>query len=187
MIQWAYRLEQYRVVGQGVLSDRRYDIRAKSGEPVSADQLRRMMQDLLATRFNLKVHWEQKREPIYELVVAKGGPRLPADKAGTTSSAYAKESLPRVVDGSFVFLNTTMPEFAAQLAQLRGIDLPVMDRTGISGVYDITLKGAASALLQPDGPSILTLIHEQLGLKLVAAKDPIDVLVVDHAEEASGN
>jgi len=80
-----------------------------------------------------------------------------------------------------------MAEFAQQLTELRGIDLPVVDCTGIPGVYDITLKSAASALLDPQGPSLLTLIQEQLGLKLASAKDPIEVVVVDHAERPSAN
>jgi uncharacterized protein (TIGR03435 family) len=187
MIQWAYHLQQYQVAGRGVLAGRRYDIRAKSAEPVPPDRLRLMLQDLLATRFHLKLHTEQKTQRAYELVVDRGGPRLPADKAGSLPPAYPKESLPRVVDGNFLFLNSTMPEFAAQLTELRGIDLPVIDRTGISGVYDITLKGAASALLQPDGPSLLTLIREQLGLRLAAAKDPIETLVIEDAKESTAN
>ena len=81
----------------------------------------------------------------------------------------------------------SLPDFAQQLTELRGIDFPVIDRTGIAGVYDITLKGAASALLDPSVPSLLTLIQEQLGLKLVSAKDPLEVVVVDHAEEPSAN
>jgi uncharacterized protein (TIGR03435 family) len=80
-----------------------------------------------------------------------------------------------------------MAEFAEQLTQLRGIDFPVIDRTGIPGVYDITLKSAARALLEPDGPSLLTLIQEQIGLKLVSAKDPVEVFVIDHAEKPSVN
>jgi uncharacterized protein (TIGR03435 family) len=92
-----------------------------------------------------------------------------------------------VVDGGFVFSNVTMGEFAQQLTELRGIDLPVVDRTGIQGVYDINLKSAAKAILDPQGPSLLTLIQEQLGLKLVSAKDPVEVVVVDHAETPSAN
>ena len=80
-----------------------------------------------------------------------------------------------------------MREFAQQLTEIRGIDLPVVDRTGIAGVYDITLKSAASAVRDPNGPSLLTLIHEQLGLKLVSTNDSIEVMVVDHVEEPTAN
>ena len=135
----------------------------------------------------LKVHPQSREFAAYELVVAKGGPRLPTDKSATVPPAYPKESLPRVVDGGFVFRNVSLGDFAQQLTELRGIDFPVIDRTGIPGVYDITLKSAASALVDPNGPSLLTLIQEQLGLRLAPAKVPIEVVVVDHAEPPSAN
>jgi uncharacterized protein (TIGR03435 family) len=187
MIEWAYRLEHYQLTGSSMLEGQRYDVRAKAGDRVTDNTLRLMLQDLLATRFKLQLHREQKKTSVYELVVAKGGPRLPKDKSDSLPPVYPKESFPRVVDGSFVFRNVSVGEFAEQLTELRGIEFPVIDRTGISGVYDITLKSAASALLDPGGPSLLTLIQEQLGLKLVSAKDPIEVVVVDHAEQPSAN
>ncbi len=187
IVQWAYGLQDYQVQGTHILEGLRYDIRARASEREPVSALRLMLQDLLATRFRVQVHREEKRTTVYELVVAKDGPRLPANKADTLPSSYPKESLPRVVDGGFVFANVSMGEFAQQLTQLRGIDLPVVDRTGIQGIYDITLKSAAKAILEPDGPSLLTLIQEQLGLKLVSAKDAIEVVTVDHAESPSAN
>ena len=152
--------------------------------PVS--QLRLMLQQLLAERFKLVLHHDQKIEPVYELTVAKGGPKLP--DARTDDGHHAVERLPRIVnDESFPFQDTSMPEFAAKLSLLRGMSRPVVDKTGIIGFFDITLKGAAAAILQPDGPSLFTLIPEQLGLKLVAAKSPMDVIVIDHAEKPSEN
>ena len=187
MIQWAYGLQQYQVTGPNALHAARYDVRAKTADPVPLATLRLMLQDLLATRFRLQLHRERKTTAVYELVVAKGGPRLPKDKTDTLPPGYPKENLPRVVDGGFVFTNVKLGDFAKQLTELRGIDLPVIDRTGIQGIYDITLKSAASAILDPQGPSLLTLIHEQLGLRLVTAKDPVDVVVIDRVEQPSAN
>jgi uncharacterized protein (TIGR03435 family) len=187
MVEWAYSLQHSQLENPGALHNHRFDIRARSATPAPEKTLRLMLQDLLATRFNLKIHREQKKTSVYELVVAKGGPRLPPNKAAKLPASYPRETFPRVLDGSFVFTNTSMPEFAQQLTELRGIDLPVFDRTGIPGVYDITLKSAAAAVRDPNGPSLLTLIHEQLGLKLIAAKDSIEVVVIDHAEEPSAN
>lgn len=187
MIQWAYRLDHYQLAGQDIVEGQRYDVLAKAGDRVSENTLRLMLQDLLATRFKLQLHREQKKTSVYELVVVKGGPKLPKDKSATLPPAYPKESFPRVVDGSFVFRNVSIGEFAEQLTELRGIEFPVIDHTGIPGVYDITLKSAASALLDPSGPSLLTLIQEQLGLKLLSARDPIDVVVVDHAAPPTAN
>jgi uncharacterized protein (TIGR03435 family) len=169
------------------LNAERYDIVARAEGSVQVHQLELMLQDLLAKRFNLKLHHEVKMIGIYELVPAKGGPKLPAPKVVDISPSRSSESLPRVNDGNFVFHDTSMPEFADELSQLREIDRPVVDHTGIKGVFDITLKGAASAMLQPDGPSLFTLVQEQLGLKLVSTKAPIDVLVIDHAEQPSVN
>jgi uncharacterized protein (TIGR03435 family) len=187
MIEWAYGLQAYRVAKTNALEGERYDIRARAGDRSTDGALKRMMQDLLATRFKLQIHREPKVTSVYELVVAKGGPKLPKDKTDTLPPGYAHESLPHVAQGSFVFSNVSMNEFAQQLTEIRGIDLPVVDHTGIAGVYDITLKGAASAVLDPQGASILTLVQEQLGLKLVTAKDPVEVLVVDHAERPSAD
>jgi uncharacterized protein (TIGR03435 family) len=187
-IQWAYGVQFYRISGLNSLKLNRYDILAKAEGPVPVSQLEAMLQDLLAKRFNLKLHRETRMLGVYELVSAKGGPKLPAPKAdGALFAVHSSESLPRVEDGNFVFRDTSMPEFAEKLSQLRDIDRPVVDRTGIKGVFDITLKGAATAMLQPDGPSLFTLVQEQLGLKLVSAKAPIEVLVIDHAENPSMN
>ena len=187
MVEWAYGLEHYQLTGRSMLEGRRYDVRARAGAPADINSLRLMLQDLLATRFRVEIHREKKRTLVYELVGANGGPRLPPDKSDSLPPSYPKENFPRVVDGGFVFTNVTMTDFAKQLTELRGIDLPVLDHTGISEVYDITLESAARALLEPDGPSLLTLIREQLGLKLVSARDFIDVLVVDHAEAPTAN
>jgi uncharacterized protein (TIGR03435 family) len=185
-VQWAYGIQPYRVSGLH-LNAERYDIHATAEGSVQVHQLELMLQDLLAKRFNLKLHHEAKMIGIYELVPAKGGPKLPAPKVVDISPSHSSESLPRVEDGNFVFHDTSIPEFADELSQLREIDRPVVDHTGIKGVFDITLKGAASAMLQPDGPSLFTLVQEQLGLKLVSTKAPIDVLVIDHAEQPSVN
>lgn len=187
MIQWAYSLQHNQIANPGVLGNHRFDLRARSSNPVSENTLRLMLQELLANRFNLKLHREQKQTSVYELVIAKGGPRLPPNKVDKLPVSYPRETFPRVADGSFVFTNTSIPEFAQQLTELRGIDLPVVDRTGIPGVYDITLKSGASAVRDPNGPSLLTLIHEQLGLRLVAARHSIEVIVIDHVDEPSGN
>ena len=80
-----------------------------------------------------------------------------------------------------------MAEFAAKLSLLRGVHLPVIDRTGIKGVFDITLKSAANAILQPDGPSVSTLVQEQLGLQSMPAKAPIQVIVIDQIAKPSEN
>jgi uncharacterized protein (TIGR03435 family) len=187
-VEWAYDLPFQRISGPDLLRGDRYDILARASGPVTVGRLRVMLQDLLARRFQLTLHRETRMLPVYELVVAKGGPKLPRPRAATDlSTVQSRESLPRVRDGSFVFENATMADFAQKLSLLRGIELPVVDRTGIPGVFDITLKSAAAAILEPDGPSLFTLLQEQLGLKLVSAKNATDVLVIDRVSKASEN
>jgi len=184
-IQWAYRVEYYQFPQLRSLDSTGYDILAKGAGPVPVRELRLMLQQLLADRFKLTLHHETKEMPVYELTIAKGGPRLPDPRP--PDDRHGVENLPRIRDGSFVFEDNSMTEFAAKLSQLYGIDRPVIDKTGITGYFDIVFKGAAAAQRQPDGPSLYTLIQEQLGLKLVGAKAPMDVIVVDHAEKPSEN
>jgi uncharacterized protein (TIGR03435 family) len=185
-IMWAYGVELYQISGGDQLGTKEYDILAKTASPAPVSQLRRMLQHLLADRFKLALHPETKPLPVYELTIAKGGPKLP--RANTDSEDHhVVERLPHVEDGSFVFPDSTLPEFAAKLSLLRGMDRPVVDKTGIAGFFNITLKTAAAALLQENGPSLFTLVPEQLGLKLVPAKAPIDILVIEHAENPTAN
>jgi uncharacterized protein (TIGR03435 family) len=105
-VQWAYSIAPFQISGQNLSSDS-YDIFARAGAPVTVSQLKAMLQDLLANRFRLALHREQKMLPAYELVIAKGGPKLPAPNAG--ASIHAAESLPRVQGDSFVFYSRMLP------------------------------------------------------------------------------
>ena len=186
-VQWAYGAREDQISGGSDLGGERYEIRATSATPVPVSQLRIMLQDLLARRFRLALRRETKTVPAYDLTVARRGPKLPQAKADDeVSPHHAAESLPRVDDGSFVFSETSMAEFAQKLSMLRGVERPVLDRTGIQGFYDITLKGAATAVRQDDG-SLPGLIEDQLGLRLVPAKESVEVLVIEHAEKPSPN
>jgi uncharacterized protein (TIGR03435 family) len=186
-VQWAYGVAFFQVSAAHLSTDS-YDILAKVGAPVPVSQLRMMLQDLLAKRFKLALHRETKMFLVYELVVAKSGPHLPAANAGASRPlVHAAESLPRIQNDSFVFSDTSMAEFAQMLTQLRGIDLPVVDRTGITGTYDIVLKSAPGAAREADSGALFAIIQEQLGLRLAPAKAPIEVVVIDHAEKPSEN
>jgi len=186
-IEWAYGVKPFQVTGAGVSSADRWDILARAGGPAPPARLKAMLQDLLARRFGLQFHRETKTLPVYELSAAKGGPRLPSPRDGGDASTRAQESLPRVEGGDFVFESVTMAGFAAMLSELRGIGLPVVDHTGAAGVFDIRLKSAAAAVLQPDGPSLLTLLREQLGLELVPARAAFEILAIDRAGKPTAN
>jgi uncharacterized protein (TIGR03435 family) len=183
-VEWAYGLAPFQISAAHLSSDS-YDILAKTAAPVSVGELRLMLQDLLAKRFKLALHRESKMLPVYELVVARGGPKLPA--ANASAPAHAAESLPHIRNDSFVFSDASMAEFTRMLSQLRGIELPVVDRTGIAGTFDIALRGAPAAARDADSATLFAIVEEQLGLKLVSAKEPFDVVTIDHAEKPAGN
>jgi len=187
-VQWAYGVPFYQVSGAGFPNEERYDILARTEESVPVSQLRLMLRNLLDTRFHLALRREKKMLPVYDLIIAKGCPKLPTRKPDSDLPAdHAAESLPRVQEGSFIFQNVSMAGFATKLSLLRGIERPVIDQTHIDGVFDVTLKSAASAILRPDGVSLFTLIKEQLGLRLVAAKAPMEMLVIEHVSKPSEN
>jgi uncharacterized protein (TIGR03435 family) len=182
-IKWAYLVRDYQISAPASLQIEKYDIVAKAPGPAPLPQLRQMLQTLLADRFHLQLHHETKELPVYELVTSKSGPKLhKAEPGGNTDM--------RGENGSFAFHSASMPQFAEDLSTLSQVDRPVLDRTGLPGIFDFNLKFGDSpadlkrALVEGDGPSIFTIIQEQLGLKLEARKGPIEMLVIDHVERA---
>ncbi|MDR3699645.1 MAG: TIGR03435 family protein [Candidatus Sulfopaludibacter sp.] len=184
-VQWAYGVAPFQIPSEHLSADS-YDILARTGAPVPVSELRVMLQELLARRFKLVLHRETRMLPAYELAIAKGGPKLPPPHAGATP-VHAAESLPKVRNDSFVFEDASLAEFGQMFGRLRGIDLPVVDRTGIAGTYDIVLKSAPAAAREGDLGALFAIVQEQLGLKLIPAKAPFEVFIVDHAERPSEN
>jgi uncharacterized protein (TIGR03435 family) len=186
-IKWAFDVKDYQLSGPGWLYTERYDILAKAAAPVPLQQLRLMLQTLLEDRFELQHHRETKELAIYALVAGKSGPKLhKAEPGGNTNM--------RGENGSFVFQSTSMAEFADDLSGMIFVDRPVLDRTGIPDLFDFNLKFGDNnielkrATLQGDGPSIFTIIQEQVGLKLEAQKGRMEVLVIDRVQRVpTGN
>ena len=146
-----------------------------------------MLQPLLAERFKLTLHRDKKEFTVYALAVDKNGPKLPKAKdEGDTKISMGGRRLNAQ--------HMSLTQFA-NLLSLR-TDRPVVDRTGLVGNFDITLTWAPESrtAMPPAGgensgrdnasdPTIFTAVREQLGLKLQAAKEPLEVLVIDHAEK----
>ncbi|MGA8288608.1 MAG: TIGR03435 family protein, partial [Acidobacteriaceae bacterium] len=140
---------------------------------------RSMMQSLLKDRFNLQAHHVTKELPIYALVVAKGGSKL---QASTTKQGWGTDG-PGRIDYRDAPLEALVVSLSGEVGRI------VVDETGLTGQYDFTLKwtpdeqrGTTDA-----GPSIFTALQEQLGLKLISTKGPVDTIVVDHIERPSPN
>ena len=185
-IRQAYRLKPYQVSGgPGWLSDDRYDVIAKAAGEASRNQVMLMLQALLTDRFKLTFHFEEKEMPIYSLVIAKNGPKIKEVKDDERTGWKSEEirstpSVPRSI---------SMTQFAGALSRLRELDRPVVDRTGLRGVFNINLDFVADDAASPDstGPSIFAALPEQVGLKLETTKGPVKILVIDHVERPSGN
>jgi uncharacterized protein (TIGR03435 family) len=169
-----------------------YDIDARAAQPRTPEELHDMLARLIEERFQLRIRHEKKELPIYELVVDKNGPKLtehdPADLNHPPMEATA--------DG-LKGTNVTMNYFAFVLS--RTLDRNVIDKTGLPARYDLTLQFAREGPgrmggpeggrgpVEQDGPTIFTALREQLGLRLVPAKGPVDFLVIEHAEKPSDN
>jgi uncharacterized protein (TIGR03435 family) len=154
-------------------------IAAKKHEPRALERQRIRM--ILEDRCRLKAHTETRVETVYELVLAKGGLKLkgvPATNFTSSNSAEGKlEEHGALMSGLAYMLSR-------ELLQL------VVDKTGLGNKqYDLTLTWTPESRAQAGeaGPTLFTALEEQLGLKLVATKAPVEVVVVDHIEKPSEN
>lgn len=184
----------------------RYDIEAKP-DSTTEEQLQtigmkqrmqvyqRMQQALFADRLKLKVHYETRQMTIFALVVAKGGLKMHEAKPGDSYANGLKGGNGKafgggafmVGNGKMTAQGMSMDALAGQLAATTSHI--VENKTGLTGVYDFTLRYEASDPPPPDStaPSIYTALEEQLGLKLESSKGPVQVLVIDYVERPSAN
>lgn len=208
VISRAYDVRTLYIKAPEWMQQQRYDIHAKVPADAPKGHILEMLQNLLADRFQMKLHWETHEEPGYLLTVAKGGPKLTpgaADKPraadlSRTGHFELRQSAPdapqRVgfsTNGHYQIRHYTMGELANSLTADMG--KPVVDNTGLAGAYDIAYDAArdsmpgsgkffANAQQDPELPTIFQALH-LLGLELkVGNKVPVKSLVVDSALKA---
>lgn len=175
-ISWAYTIQDFQIAG--ALDADRFDITAKAAAPTTVPTLRAMLGTLLAERFKLTFHWDTKELSSWVLVVAKGGPKL-------HSSQDDAPGVLRPDKSAMVAQHATMSEFVGTLSG--PLRTPVIDKTGLTGRYDFTVDlssyfAPAKPGQQPDMTSIIvSALREQLGLNLESKKEPVQILVIDHA------
>jgi len=157
----------------------------------------KMMQAVLADRFQVKAHIESRQLPVFDLVLAKSGPKLREVKPTDTDGVKDPEGKRSIdmfhFDGtSFTAQGLQIPALANNLGYR--VHRTVVDKTGLKGRYDFTLKftpetnpTAADNTAPDDPPPLFTALEEQLGLKLVPSKGPTDTLVVDHVAQPTEN
>jgi len=199
IITFAYGLHARQITGGPAwMESEKYDVTAKpAGEGQPNDkQWKIMFQKLLADRFQLTFHREKKELSVYAIVVGKSGPKL-------TKSAGNPSGLPGLFFrglGDLPVTNATIADFAGVM-QSAVLDRPVVDQTGLEGRFDFQLKwtpdetqfGGLGIKVPPPTddaaapPDLFTAMQDQLGLKLQAAKAPVDVIVIDRVAKPSEN
>ncbi len=164
-----------------------------------------MLRGLLEERFQLRTHFESREQPIYALVLSDEngelGPQLrrrtvecAAIAAGT---ATGEPCGGQIVPGRVFSRGVSIPQLVSGLARLMpNVGRLVVDRTGLTGTYDLDLTWTPDQLpsadrntmpmptapIDPNGPSLFTALQEQLGLKLESARGPVPVLMIDSVD-----
>jgi uncharacterized protein (TIGR03435 family) len=209
LVAFAYGLKTdgYQLSGgpawarHGVLSDVSgadsvlYQVTAKAadGPPPAIRQFRLMLQALLADRFQLRIHHASRDLPVFNLVVAKDGPKFKENFSDAKVSMAMR-------DGGLFRIRAVHAPIRNLVEELsnpnHGTGRPVFDKTGLTGFYDFEIEWAPNYLAAagPDGsapdatgPSVFAALQERLGLKLEPGTAPLDTVVIDHAEKPSGN
>ena len=204
LIKFTYDLHPKQVIGAPAWFDiDKFDLEAKptvAGIP-SVKQMQMMLQKLIADRFSLQFHKDQKELTAYAITVAKGGEKINKEKdADIPVPGFGGRP-----QAGFNIHNATMAEFASVM-QAQFMDLPVVDQTGFGATrYSFILKftpdpsmrpfgGAGApppstqpAAVDPDAPPDIFYAMEQLGLHFQKTKTPVDVMVIDKVEKPSPN
>jgi uncharacterized protein (TIGR03435 family) len=177
LISLAYGVDSKYIQGDpDWFNSQEYSIEAKveGDQELTYKQMQPLLRHLLEQRFHLVTHRLTKPVSGYSLIVAKGAPKLSPPKEDVTPHG-------QILPNGLQDYNVDMEHFAAILSVPAGD--PVIDKTGISGNYDFKLSYAPANDPDSNLPSIFTALQEQLGLKLVPQKVPIDFLVIDHVDK----
>jgi uncharacterized protein (TIGR03435 family) len=218
LIQSAYGILNFQLVGgPDWINSERYVVDAKM-DAETADALQKlnledrllarhqMLQALLADRLKLTTHRETRDLPVYFLVIAKNGSKLHQAKSGDAYENGLKSrggTMGQGMSSNSNRFTTSITDQGMPIASLlpllgRPLGRPVLDKTGLTGNFDFTLKFAVERpspdatmnggpIPDADAPFLLEAIQQQLGLKLESGKGPVEVIVIDHIERPSGN
>jgi uncharacterized protein (TIGR03435 family) len=176
LICMAYDVQFYQVFGPGWTDTDGFDLVAKIPAGASKVDYQRMLQKLLAERFQLVLHREDKLTATYSLVVAKGGSRMMPSAGGTPAGSFT------AVGNHVRFMGTNQPvsTVAGFLSTKVGVEAPVTDATGLPGTYNFVLEFEPG--LVSEGDSVYSALETQLGLRLESKKAPMDTLTIERVE-----
>jgi uncharacterized protein (TIGR03435 family) len=201
----------FRIVGGPKwIDEERFDITATVEGSWTPQQMSEMLRTMLADRFQLAAHHETRESPTYALITAAGGSRLrrsEVDQAACDARRAAirrREAVPptapgarpvcgtgRTIPGMITAVGWSIDTLSSALSP--SVSRVVIDRTGLSGLFDFELKWTPDTLprlppdapplnIDPGGPSVFTALQEQLGLKLESTRGPVDVVVIERVD-----
>ncbi len=205
LLQIAYGFNAPVVGAPDWVANTFYTIQARSDEAADARlakltdnearlEKRNAIRVLLAERLGLKTHLETRNTSIYNLVVDKGGVKMQVVPPPPDNGEAPPPLRPSDVQAhgsqhglEFVGSNASMRAIAGALSAM--VEAPVVDKTGLTGIYNYTLQfGRDWSERDPDSwPSIFTAVEEQLGLKLEAVHESVPNLVIDHITKPTEN
>jgi uncharacterized protein (TIGR03435 family) len=185
LIETAYRLKQYEVVGPDWIDSQYYDIVAKVPEGATREQVQTMLQNLLVERFRLETHRESRDVAAYNLVLGKKGIQIKNGKIPETAlPGFNYATAP----GRMTLTAKKLPMRGLTGLLSQQLGRPVLDSTGLTDTYDFVLEflpesssGGHDALVESQAPPLPIAIQEQLGLKLEPTRSTIQIFVVDKA------
>jgi uncharacterized protein (TIGR03435 family) len=189
VIAYAYNLMNPQVRGGPDWLDRQpYDFNAESDTDANATQVRQMLQTLLADRFKLMAHHDTEETEVFVLSLGKNGTKMQQSEEKDGRKGYGNWTGP----GQGEFTNMTMLGLVNVLSGV--LRSPVVDRTGLKGLFNFKLDFSIPRPPQPGGllpddsrPDIFAAVQEQLGLKLESTKSQLDTLIIDHIEPPAEN
>jgi uncharacterized protein (TIGR03435 family) len=184
LIRWAYGVQDNQISGPAWINSARYDVDTKYAIPLTDDtpneQVKMMVQALLADRFKLMVHHEIKEAPSYLLVVGPNGSKLTEVQVRPDSLLHS-----RIFESKHQLVGQQVELSALVSSLIQRTGRPVIDETRLKGFYDFALDWPPQS---PDAQSaLLAALRDQLGLELREQPAMVDTIVVDHAEPVTGD
>lgn len=176
LLAYAHQVSQYQISGPKWMESTKFDIAAKLPEGAKPDEARDMLRSLLESRFGVVTHRDQVEMNVYALTVAGKEPKVRSKESGGTFTPKFLDSKAKV---TYLMNNATMAKWSDVLTEF--LDRPVIDQTGLTGIYQFMLTYDASGD-GADAPNIFAALQEQAGFKLVPKRAMVDRIIVDRIE-----
>jgi uncharacterized protein (TIGR03435 family) len=182
LVVQAYGVQPHQIAGgPNWLDVNEYDLDARSQNPASKEELRRMLQTLLADRFGLALHREAKEMRVYALIQDKRGAKIqPVKQGAKPSGGFFRGEMTQFATLLSIQLTIHTPSDPSRPGMAGGAPVPVVDHTGLMGIYEI------DSMPKPElGSDMFTLwqrmLQDELGLKLETRQERVELLVIETA------